>query len=150
MNTYLLNKAEEIVNRSTMQTLEISQVNADWVMSLIDEDGYPASSMITAAKADGFRWIAFCTGIGWNKQLRAKKNSHSCIYLFDKESFTGISLVGDIEVTTDYDIKKQMWYDGLDAGGFFRGPDDEKLCVLLFKPKKYNIYIDNQTIRGTF
>ncbi|MBO5048482.1 MAG: pyridoxamine 5'-phosphate oxidase family protein [Clostridia bacterium] len=146
----LLKKAEEIVNQSTMATLENSKGGADWVMSLLDEDGYPAASMITAAKSDGFHWIAFCTGVGWNKPIRAKKNPRSCIYLFDEKSFTGISLVGDIEVITDYEVKKQMWYEGLDAGGFFTGPEDEKLCVLLFKPKKYNIFIEDQTIKGAF
>ena len=51
----LLKNAEEIISRSTMQYAEDPTVGSDWVMSLIDEDGYPNGSMITAAKADGDR-----------------------------------------------------------------------------------------------
>lgn len=146
----LLRKAEELVNASTMQARVASGTGygTDWVMSLIDEEGYPAASMITAASANGFKWIAFCTGLGWNKPNRAQKDPRSCIYLFDEKSFTGISLVGKTEVLTDLEVKKQMWYD--DLGSFFTGPEDERLCVLLFRPERYNIYIENQTIRGTF
>lgn len=144
----LLKKAEEIVVRSTMQYADDPDNGSDWVMSLIDENGYPNASMITAAKADGFHWIAFCTGIHANKAVRALKNPHACIYLFDKESFTGISLLGNVEVSTDSALKEQVWYKEL--GDFFAGPDDENLCVLLFRPEKYNIFIENTTICGMF
>jgi len=148
MNKDLLARAEEIVNKSTMHTIGNSGRTADWVMALTDEEGYPAASMISAARADGFNWIAFCTRAGWNKPNRAEKDPRSCVYLFDKESFTGISLSGKIEVTTDLAAKKQMWFDAL--GEFFKRPDDENLCVLMFKPERYNIFIDNHTIRGVF
>ena len=36
-------------------------------------------------------------------------------------------LVGNIEVLTDPDIKKEMWYDGL--AGHFRGTDDPNYCL---------------------
>ena len=148
MNGDILSKAESIVNGSTMQTVDASGLGADWVMALTDEEGYPAASMISAARADGFKWIAFCTGLGWNKPSRARKDPRACIYLFDKESFSGISLTGKIEVLTDAETKKQMWYDAL--GSYFDGPGDEKMCVLLFRPERYNIFMDNQTTYGNF
>jgi general stress protein 26 len=86
--------------------------------------------------------------LGWNKSNRAEKDPRSCIYLFDKESFSGISLTGKIEIITDSETKKQMWYDAL--GEFFKSPDDEGWCVLMLKPERYNIFIDNRTIRGVF
>ena len=144
----LLRKAEEIVNQSTIHTVGESGLDADWLMALTDEEGYPAASMITASRADGFKWIAFCTALGWNKPNRAEKDPRTCIYLFDKESFSGISLTGKVEIITDLVIKKQMWYDAL--GDIFTNPDDEKWCVLMFKPERYNIFIDFRTIRGTF
>ena len=144
----LLYKAETLITHSTMQYADNPWNGSDWVMSLTDEDGYPNASMITAAKSDGFKWIAFCTGASSNKALRAKRDSRTCVYLFDKESFTGISLVGQVEVSTDSVLKKQVWYD--DLGDFFNGYTDENLCVLLFKPEKYNIFIENTTIRGVF
>ena len=73
-----LRKAEEIVNKSTIHTVGNSGCTADWVMSLIDEEGYPSASMNTAAK--GFNWITFCTGVGWNKPNRAPKDPLACVY----------------------------------------------------------------------
>ncbi|MCL1952843.1 MAG: pyridoxamine 5'-phosphate oxidase family protein [Oscillospiraceae bacterium] len=148
MSVELLKKAEEIVNGSTMHTVGESGLGADWVMALTDEKGYPAASMITAARADGFKWIAFCTALGWNKPNRAERDPRACIYLFDKASFSGISLTGKMEVITGLETKKQMWYDAL--SDFFKGPEDERLCVLIFRPERYNIFIDNRTIRGEF
>ncbi|MBQ8497860.1 MAG: pyridoxamine 5'-phosphate oxidase family protein [Clostridia bacterium] len=146
----LLSKTKEIINMSTAHARNEWKRNhcLDWVMSVIDEDGYPAASMITASRADGFNWVSFCTGTDWNKPNRIAKNPRTCIYLFDDISFTGISLTGQTEVITNSEIKRQMWYDEL--GDSFKGPDDPKWCVLLFKPERYNIFIDYQTIRGTF
>ena len=153
MNTDLLKKAEVIVNSSTMYAIgsvlpDKTGWEADWVMSLTDEEGYPSSSMITASKADGFNWIAFCTGINSNKAKRVKKDSRTCIYLFDNKSFTGISLTGTTEVIVDSEIKKQMWYDTL--GDHYSGSDDNNYCVLMFKTIKYHLFIDFQDIYGVF
>ena len=70
------------------------------------------------------------------------------MYLFDKDSFSGISLTGIVEVITDNEIRKRMWYDAL--GDHFKDSEDEKWCVLMFKPERYNIFIDGRTIRGEF
>ena len=146
----LLRRVEEIVNKSTAHARTAWERNhrIDWVMSVIDEEGYPAASMITASRADGFNWISFCTGTGWNKPNRIEKNPRTSIYLLDEDSFTGISLIGCTDVITDYEMKKQMWYDEL--GDSFAGPEDPNWCVLLFKPERYNIFIDYHTIRGSF
>ena len=143
-----LKKAEAIVNGSTMHTVGGSGRTADWVMALTDEEGYPAASMITAARADGFQWIAFCVVVGQNKYKRAEKDPRSCVYLFDKDSFSGISLTGRIQTVTDPAAKRHMWYDAL--GEHFSGPGDNALCVLRFTPERYNIFIDGRTIRGVF
>ena len=153
LNIELLKKAEEIVNNSTMFAIgnilpDKTGWEADWVMALTDNEGFPAASMITASKADGFKWISFCTGLNSNKVTRAKKDSRTCIYLFDNKSFTGISLIGRVEIVVDLETKKQMWYDAL--GDHFSGADDENLCVLTFKPHKYNIFINFQTLYGEF
>ena len=82
MNDELLRKTEEIINSSTMHAIgnilpDKTGWEADWVMALTDEDGFPAASMITAAKADGLKWIAFCTGINSNKVKRIKEDSRA-------------------------------------------------------------------------
>lgn len=147
MSKILLEKAEELINKCTAHTRE-SGLTFDWVMALTDELGYPSASMITASRADGTNWIAFCTGIGANKPNRIRKDPRACIYLFENKSFSGISLTGKIEIITDLEIKRKMWYDELADN--FNGPEDNGLCVLMFKPERYNIFIEYQNIYGEF
>lgn len=148
MSKELLKKAEELVNKCTAHTETESGLTPHWVMSLIDDKGYPAASIITASRADGFKWISFCTGYGANKPNRARSNPKSCVYLYEEKSFSGISLTGKIEISTDLELKKQMWYKGLE--NHFSGPEDKGMCVMLFKPEHYNIFIDYQNIYGNF
>ena len=57
--------------------------------------------------------------------------------------------MGRIEVINDdKKLNKFLWYDAL--GDYFTSPDDERLCTLMFKPQTYHIFIDGQTIRGSF
>jgi general stress protein 26 len=147
MNDVLLRKAEDLINKCTAHTRE-SGFTFDWVMALTDEFGYPSASMITASRADGANWIAFCTGLGANKPNRIRKDPRACIYLFESKSFSGISLTGKIEILTDIETKRQMWYAEL--ADHFKGPEDEGLCVLMFKTERYNIFIDYQNISGEF
>jgi general stress protein 26 len=147
MSKALLEKAEDLINKSTEHTRE-SGLTFDWVMALTDEFGYPSASMITASRADGLKWIAFCTGINANKPNRIRKDPRACVYLFENKSFSGISLMGKIEILTDLETKRKMWYDELPD--HFNSPEDEGLCVLMFKPERYNIFIDYRTIQGEF
>ena len=147
MSEMLLAKAIELINKCTAHTRE-SGLTFDWVMAQTDELGYPSASMISAARADGVNWIAFCVFNDSNKSKRARKDPRACVYLFENQSFSGISLTGKIEIITDLEVKQQMWYDEL--AEHFNKPDDDCWCVLMFKPERYNIFIDNQTIYGEF
>jgi general stress protein 26 len=145
MRKELLEKAKNIINMCTAHTRE-SGLTFDWVMAVTDELGYPSASMISASRADGMNWISFCTGINANKPNRIRKNRRVGLYLFESKSFSGISLTGNARIETDLEIKRQMWYTEL--ADHFNGPEDDGMCVLLFKPEYYNIFIDNQTIQG--
>ena len=145
MSAELLKKSENLINKCTAHTRG-SGLTFDWVMALTDEFGYPSASMITASRADGLKWIAFCTGITANKPNRIRKDPRACVYLFENKSFSGISLMGKIEILTDLETKRKMWYAEL--ADHFNGPDDDGLCVLMFKTERYNVFIDYQTIQG--
>ncbi|MDR1703215.1 MAG: pyridoxamine 5'-phosphate oxidase family protein [Clostridiales bacterium] len=147
MSELLLKKAEALVNKCTAHTRE-SGLTFDWVMALTDELGYPSASMISASRADGMNWIAFCTGLNANKPNRARKDPRACVYLFESKSYSGISLTGQVEIITDSETKRRMWYDELKD--HFNGPDDDGFCVMLFKPEHYNIFIEYQNISGDF
>ena len=118
------------------------------VLALIDENGFPTASTITAAKADGINWITFCTGLESNKAKRIKKCGRAGV-CFNAGGNFNITLAGTIEILTDSEIKREMWYDGL--ANHFTGPEDPNYCVLRFRTERYILFVDWQTeVEGVF
>ena len=66
MNKEIIKRAGEIVEKNTGEASYCT-------LSLIDLDGYPTASTITASKADGINWITFCTGLGGTRTNRIDK-----------------------------------------------------------------------------
>jgi general stress protein 26 len=130
---------EEIIQRAG----EIVAQSSYCALALIDTDGYPAVSTITPSKTDGIKWIAMCTGFG-PRTDRINKCSRAglCFNAMDYN----ISLVGTVEIVTDPDVKREMWYDGLQ--NHFNGPEDPRFCVLLFKTERYNLLVDWKEAKG--
>ena len=142
-------KAKTLVTSSTVHGKNGNDIyGTDWVLTVIDEEGYPCSTMLTASKADGFDTVYFCTGSNYRKTRRLLKDKRACIYLFNESLFAAVSLVGDAAVVTEPDIKKQVWFDELKDS--FSGPDDNNWCVIAFKPIRYNFFIDGQNVYGDF
>jgi len=137
MDTEILKRAGEIVEKNT-------GVGKYCALAQIDLDDYPTVSTITASKADGINWITFCTGLGSNRTERIKKCNRASV-CFNADDYN-ITLVGELEVLTDPDIKREMWYNGL--ANHFNGPDDPNYCVLRFKTKRYNLLVDWKEARG--
>lgn len=139
MNEEIIARAGEIIAKKTGGGNE-----GYCVLALIDKDGYPTASTISASKAEGINRITFCTGLGSNKADRIKQCSHAsvCFNAIDHN----ITLVGTIEILTDLDIKKEMWYKGLEEN--FDGPEDPNYCVLLFKTERYNLFVDWKEAKG--
>lgn len=137
MSQDIIARAEEIIQtRVGMSTY--------CTMALIDIDGHPTASTITASMADGIKWLTFCTGLGANKPNRIRKCNLASI-CFNADDYN-ITLDGTIEVVTDPEVKKEMWYEGL--ANHFKGPEDPEYCVLLFKTKSYNLFVDWKEARG--
>lgn len=137
MNQEIIVRAGEIVEKCT-------EDRDCCVMALIDLDGYPTASTITASKSDGINWITFCTGLGGPKADRINKCNWASV-CYNNGDYN-ISLVGTIEILTDPDVKKEMWYGGLT--NHFSGPEDPNYCVLHFKTKRYNLLVDWKEARG--
>ena len=137
MNTQI-QKAAEIISQNTA-------AGTSCVLALIDSNGYPTASTITASKSDGIKFITFGTGLSSNKAKRIQACGRACV-CFSSEAYN-ITLVGDIEIATEPEIKKETWYDGLE--NHFSGPDDPNFCVLRFTTKRYNLMVDWTEVEGT-
>ena len=139
MNDEIIAKAGEII-------LQKTGTDSYCVLALIDENEYPTVSTITASKADGINWLTFCTGLGSRKAKRIEKCGRAAV-CFNADGAYNITLVGTIEIVTDPEVKKEMWYDGLAM--HFSGADDPAYCVLRFKTERYNLFVDWQEASGT-
>ena len=137
MDQEIIIKAGEIIEKNT-------GMGTYCVLALMDLDAYPTASTITASKADGINWITFCTGLGGTRTNRINKCNRASV-CFNADDYN-ITLVGTIEILTDLDVKKDMWYEGL--VNHFSGPEDPNYCVLRFKTERYNLLVDWQEARG--
>jgi len=144
MNEKVIAKAAEIIRSKSSEV----NMGAGVALSLIDDEGYPTTSSVSIAKSDGIRQITFCTTMGSNKAKRAMACNRASICIFDdkydenyeESSYYNITLVGTIEVVTDLETKKEMWYEGMEE--HCSGPEDENYCVLRFTTKRYNLWVD--------
>ena len=134
MNQDILAKINEIVEKNTVKNGVFK--GEICVISLIDEEGFPTMSTITPSKCDGVNWITFGTLLSHNRAKRILANKKASI-CFDSNAYC-VNLVGEIEVITSPDVKRDMWYDGL--SGFFTGADDPEYCVLKFTTKRYKFF----------
>lgn len=137
MHEEIIKRAGEIVQKNTGE-------NSYCVLALVDLDGYPTASTITASKANGIKWLTFCTGLGSTRTNRIDKCNRASV-CFNAEDYN-ITLVGTMEIVTDLDIKKEMWYGGLT--NHFSGPEDPNYCVLRFNTQRYNLLVDWKEARG--
>jgi len=119
-------------------------MDAYCVLALIDHEGYPTASTLSIAKADGINWITFGTGLDSNKANRIK-NCNKASVCITSASYN-ITLVGTVEVLTDLETKKDMWYEGMEY--HFTGPDDPSYCVIRFKTIRYNLLVGDDEVSG--
>lgn len=143
MNEDILKRAGEILSKNTALGREAGN-EPYCTLATIDRDGYPKASTITAAKSDGIKWITFDTGLGSEKAKRITNNNKASV-CFNAPDYN-ISLVGEIEICTDEDTKREMWYNGME--NHFTGPDDPDYCVLRFWTKRYDLLVDWKEAMG--
>jgi len=142
MSQEIIAKAKEIVKANTVQGGEFTGQLC--TLSLIDEDGFPTASVITPSKADGISWLTFGTFLNDNRAKRSLNCNRASVSFASAEYC--VNLVGEVEVITDADVKKEMWYDGLSY--HVTGPDDANYCVLKFTTKRYKLFIDGEDVAG--
>ena len=142
MSEKIIEKASEIIKSKSTEGKDIS---AGVALTLIDSDGYPTTSCASISKAKGIQEILFGIGLSSNKGKRAKECSRASVCLFDDDyeggSYYNITLVGDVEVVTDPEVKKYVWYEGYEEH-FEKGIDDPDFAVLRFTTKRYNLWVD--------
>jgi general stress protein 26 len=113
-------------------------------LTLIDENDYPTASTMTIAKADGIKWLTFCTSLNRDSVKRINKCNRASVCINSSEY--NITLVGAVEVLTDSETKKDMWFSPMEH--HWSGYDDPEYCVLRFQTERYSLFIGYEELKG--
>jgi general stress protein 26 len=152
MSEKVIARAGEIIKSKSAT----ENMGAAVALSLLDSEGYPTTSAVSISKSDGIREITFCTTMDSNKAKRAGACDRASVCIFDDDyqgnSFYNLTLAGTIEIVSDPEIKKEMWYEGM--AEHCSGPDDANFCVLRFTTKRYNLWVSGieieKDVTGSF
>jgi len=142
MSQKVIAMAEEIINSRTGYIGGGMEGYA--ALGLIDEEGYPTVSTLTIARADGIKWLTFCTSLDRNTVKRIRKNDRASVCINSSEF--NITLVGRVEILTDAETKKENWFAPM--SGHWSGPEDENYCVLKFTTERYSLFVGYEEARG--
>jgi general stress protein 26 len=144
MEQKLVEKAAEIISAKTL--IDGEPFGPVGILALIDLDGYPKASAKSVSKNCGINWLTFCVNFRDKNIKRIEQCNHASVCLFSIEPLYNITLVGKIEVITDLEVKREMWFD--DCKNYWTGPEDENLCVLKFVTERYKIFINGEEVEG--
>lgn len=109
-------------------------------ISSIDEYGYPnTKAMLPPRKREDIKVFYFTTNTSSMRVNQYKVNPGACIYFYDKRSFRGVMLIGQMEVLEDSVSKEIIWQER-DTMYYPKGVTDPDYCVLRFTAKQGRFY----------
>ncbi len=113
----------------------------------VDENGYPnVKAMLKPGKMSGLKEFYFSTNTSSLRVKQFLNNPNASIYFYHKGliRYTGVMLVGKMEVLTDQETKDMIWRRG-DTMFYKKGVTDPDYCVLKFTAKSGRYYCDLKT-----
>lgn len=100
----------------------------------VDNNGYPnVKAMLKPRKMNGLKEFYFSTNTSSLRVKQFQNNPNASIYFYHKGliKYTGVMLVGEMEVLTEQEIKDAIWRRG-DTMFYKKGVTDPDYCVLKF------------------
>ena len=132
----------------TQKELEkfIDRQNVSFICS-VDENNYPnMKAMLKPRKRVGLKEFYFSTNTSSMRVKQFMNNPNASIYFYHKGliKYTGVMLVGKMEVLTDQETKNIIWRKG-DTIFYKGGVTDPDYCVLKFTAQSGRYYCDLKT-----
>lgn len=122
----------------------INDHKANTIISYIDENGFPISkAMLKPRLVEDEKVFYFSTNTSSNKVHAYEKHHIGSIYMFNPSTFIGVSLIGQVEILKDIDIKTKIWLKG-DEKFYPLGIEDPDYCVLRFTVTHGRAYLTNR------
>lgn len=113
----------------------------------VDKNGYPnMKAMLKPRKINGLKEFYFSTNTSSLRVKQFQNNPNASIYFYHKGliKYTGVMLLGKMEVLTDQETKNMIWRKG-DTMFYKKGVTDSDYCVLKFTVESGRYYCDLKT-----
>jgi general stress protein 26 len=109
-------------------------------LSSVDSEGFPnTKAMLKPRKRDGIKHIYLSTNTSSMRVAQYRENPKACLYFSDNRFFSGVMLIGTIEILEDAEHKEMIWERG-DTMYYPQGVTDPDYCVLKFSAVKGRYY----------
>lgn len=128
------------------QVFELIGKQKTALISSVDREGFPnTKAMLAPRKIDG-NDLYFSTNTSSMRVAQYSADEKACVYFYKRGwfSYTGVMLVGTMQVLTEQSIKDEIWRAG-DTMFYKRGKTDPDYCVLKFSALRCRAYKDLKT-----
>lgn len=128
------------------QVFELIGKQKTALISSVDREGFPnTKAMLAPRKIDG-NDLYFSTNTSSMRVAQYSADEKACVYFYKRGwfSYTGVMLVGTMQVLTEQGIKDEIWRAG-DTMFYKRGKTDPDYCVLKFSALRCRVYKDLKT-----
>jgi general stress protein 26 len=102
-------------------------------------DGYPNIKAMIKMENEGLKRIWSSTNTSSQRVKQILRNPKVCIYFVDFTQWSGLMLVGDIEVLQDEKSRQRLWREGYEKY-YPLGVADPDYSVLRFTARQGNYY----------
>jgi general stress protein 26 len=130
--TNIIDKAAELLAGQTEITL-----------ASVNENGYPRICVLSKTGSNGLNKVYCATDSISTKVRHFKENPKASVCAWHGNN--SITLLGNVTVRTDREIKADMWLDWFPAH-FPAGIDDPNYCVLEFSTEEAALWIDGEFV----
>ena len=107
-----------------------------------DEDGCPSVSTVTPLKTDGIFRVYFSAGLCGNKIKRLRRDKRASVCF--QHELNNITLVGEAQILTDFETKKNFWTGWL-TEHFPEGENDPNYCIVMFESKRASLWVGDES-----
>jgi general stress protein 26 len=121
------------------QGLKLIEKSKICLLGTNGEDGFPNIKAMLNLKHEDLKKIWFSTNTTSRRVQQIRKDNRACVYYVDEKSFSGLMLIGTIEILQDIDSRKMLWMEGAEVY-YPMGVEDPDYSVLGFTAQRGNYY----------
>ena len=111
-------------------------------LAAINAQGYPRVCEMELLKSAGLSELFFTTLVQSAKVAHYGQNSRAGVSY--SSGCDSVSLVGEVEVIHDPDVKKQLWTNGHERRFVNNADGTPKYCILKFRTIEAAVFIDGE------